>query len=779
MRESEAFKLIILNSMPEHIAVLNEQGVIVTVNAAWQRFAEENSGPNLPKSSVGLNYRDVCFSTIGESLGEEASEAWYGIEEVLTGKRNHFTLEYACDSPQESRWFQMTVNPLSGPYKGAVVAHADISVRKQAELALRESQRQNEILARILETSNQPFGVGYPDGCIGLINRAFELLTGYNGDELRSVDWSETLTPREWLDIEQEKLEELRRTGQPVRYEKEYIRKDGSRVPIELLVHRMVDASGKLEYYYSFLTDISERKQAEEKLRQERLFLRQVIDATPSLIFVKDLDGRIVMCNDAFAQCYATTPEALIGKTNDEFNPHPDETMHYLLCDKEIFKSGQIRYFPEEKATHADGSVHWFSTVKLPLLNPNGQYDKLLGVATDITVRKQVEETLAKQTIQLREQANQLIETDRRKDEFLAMLGHELRNPLTPIMIAAQLLKKRGAQDASLVDWASSTIEHQCVNLTQLVNQLLDISRATQGKIFLQKTPIDLGELISQAVQSSKPLIDKHRHELLLDLSHEPLFIDADPVRLEQIIGNLLNNSAKYTPDGGKILIELARETGEAVIRIRDNGIGISSGMLPKVFDLFTQAERTLDRAQGGLGIGLALVKRLVELHGGSVMAISEGIGMGSEFLVRLPLLIQATYANITRCAVVSKTNSIPVRRVLVVDDRDDVLASFVMLLNNMGQIVHHAGNGMEALTIAMTVPLDIVLLDIGMPGMDGYEVANKIRENPKLNKLKLIAMTGYGHNHGQQESFKACFDRYLVKPIARQELEMLLVDFV
>ncbi len=370
------------------------------------------------------------------------------------------------------------------------------------------------------------------------------------------------------------------------------------------------------------------------------------------------------------------------------------------------------------------------------------------------------------------------LEADRRKDEFLAMLAHELRNPLTPISLAAQMLQKRGAQDPNLVKWAGDIVKHQCDNLTHLVNQLLDVSRVTKGKITLIKRRCDLRVLLVRVVESCQPCIDKHRHELILSSLPEEIEAEVDAVRIEQVLCNLIHNAAKYTPDGGKIWLSLQREGDAALICVRDNGIGISTAMLPKVFDLFFQAEHNIDKTREGLGIGLALVKSLVEMHDGSVVARSKGIGFGSEFELRLPLCLRGVRQN-----EIPKNEAIPsapfrARRILVVDDNDDVLTSISLLLKTMGHEVREAHGGKEALAIAKSCPLDFILLDIGMPGLNGYEVARRVRKYTELKAVKLIAMTGYDQEYLRRESHRAGFDHHLSKPIDPQELENLLAVF-
>jgi CheY-like chemotaxis protein len=354
-------------------------------------------------------------------------------------------------------------------------------------------------------------------------------------------------------------------------------------------------------------------------------------------------------------------------------------------------------------------------------------------------------------------------EADRRKNEFLSMLAHELRNPLAPIRNAVQLLRMRGGQDPEL-NAVRDMIDRQVHQLIRLVDDLLDISRITRGKIRLQTEPLDVATVVARAVETSRPLIDARRHELTVTLPPEPLRVMADPVRLAQVVGNLLNNAAKYTEDGGKIWLTVVREADEVVVRVRDTGIGIPPDMLTAVFALFTQVENSLDRSQGGLGIGLTLVRRLVEMHGGRVQVFSAGANQGSEFTVRLPVLSEeharpapsygsANGAAGSRC------------RVLVVDDNLDAADSLALLLRVEGHEVEVCHDGGEALaTIAQFQP-EVVLLDIGLPGMDGYEVARRLRNHPATESAMLVALTGYGQEEDIRRSRDAGFDHHFVKP--------------
>jgi signal transduction histidine kinase len=365
-------------------------------------------------------------------------------------------------------------------------------------------------------------------------------------------------------------------------------------------------------------------------------------------------------------------------------------------------------------------------------------------------------------------------EANRRKNEFLAMLAHELRNPLAPIRNAVEVLRVRGAATPEL-EWARGVIDRQVQHLVRLVDDLLDVSRITRGKIQLKKEPVDLMAVVSRAVETSRPLIDEHGHVLTLTPALEPLWVEGDSVRLAQVLSNLLNNAAKFTEKGGNIWLTAQRDGAQAVVRVRDSGMGIPADMLGSVFDLFTQADRSLDRAHGGLGIGLTLARQLVEMHGGTIEAHSKGPNQGAEFVVRLLLAKPALSGLPASTDADAPGNNGAGLRVLVVDDNRDAAESLHLLLQLCGHQTQVAHDGPAALAACESFTPQAVLLDIGLPGMDGYEVARRLRQLPGGERLLLVATTGYGHTEDRHRSRAASFNAHLVKPIDPGELTALL----
>jgi signal transduction histidine kinase len=362
---------------------------------------------------------------------------------------------------------------------------------------------------------------------------------------------------------------------------------------------------------------------------------------------------------------------------------------------------------------------------------------------------------------------------DRRKSEFMALLAHELRNPLAPIRNAVEILRRLGG-DAQKVKSVTEMMQRQIWQMVRLVDDLLDVSRISQGKIELRREPIELASAVHHAVEACRPAIEHAKQKLIVTLPAPPLYLDADPARLAEVVGNLLNNACKFTTSGGSIWLTVEQEGAEAIVRVRDSGIGIAGDKLPHIFDMFMQVDTSLERSQSGLGLGLTLVRSLVELHGGTVQAYSAGTGQGSEFIVRLPITVATPHQAPTEPPIGERTITTP-RRILVVDDNRDSAESLAILLKLTGNEIHTAFDGAEALESAVALRPDVVLLDIGLPKMSGYEVARRIREQPWGQSMVLVALTGWGHDEDRQKSRQAGFNAHLVKPVDYAALTKLL----
>jgi signal transduction histidine kinase/ActR/RegA family two-component response regulator len=425
-------------------------------------------------------------------------------------------------------------------------------------------------------------------------------------------------------------------------------------------------------------------------------------------------------------------------------------------------------YQDEYRVIWPDGSLHWIAARGRRAYDADGRPLYCDGVTLDLTELKQMEESLRRQTEALRE-------ADRRKDDFLATLAHELRNPLAPLRNAVQILSLRG-DDSAVVAQTNELMDRQIQQMARLVDDLLEVSRIGQGKISLQKAPVDLAEVVATAVETSRPLIESHRHKLTVSLPDRPVRVEADAARLAQVLSNLLNNAAKYTEDGGLIELIAQRTPKEAVLRVRDNGVGIAPEALPQVFDMFMQVESSTDRSQGGLGIGLTLVRRLVEMHGGKIEARSAGLGKGSEFLVRLPALAEPPPESARKLPEASSASSAKgPRRMLVVDDNVDSAESMALVLRLQGYEVRLAYDGQSALEEAQSFRPEVMFLDLDLPKMDGYEVARRLRLEPAMRYMTLVAMTGFGQEEDRQRTQEAGFQVHLVKPVDFNKVEELL----
>jgi signal transduction histidine kinase len=381
-----------------------------------------------------------------------------------------------------------------------------------------------------------------------------------------------------------------------------------------------------------------------------------------------------------------------------------------------------------------------------------------------------LESRVAERTAELEATTAALKQADQRKDEFLAMLAHELRNPLAPIRTAVQLLRLKELAEPDRT-YARDVIERQIEQLVNLIDDLLDVSRITRDMITLEREPVLVGAIVARAVETARPAIDNRRHELAIELPEELLTVDADKTRLVQVVSNILHNAAKFTEPGGRIRLRVGREGAQAVLSVADNGCGVPAEFLPTMFDLFTQAHGKLAREHGGLGIGLALARRITEMHGGTVTAQSDGPGRGTEITVRLPLASAMTATNGAAAADPPMLPAMPQRRILIADDNRDAANALSMRLRMAGHEVRVVHDGVEALAVADAFLPELVLLDLGMPRMDGYEAARRMRDRPWRRRSTLIAVTGWGQQDDRDRSTAAGFDRHLVKPIGETDL--------
>ena len=500
------------------------------------------------------------------------------------------------------------------------------------------------------------------------------------------------------------------------------------------------------------------RQEIIERRRTEELTARlaAIVESSEDAIISKDLNGIITSWNKGAERLFGYTESEVIGKPVALLIPADRSDEEPSILER-IRRGERIEHY-ETVRQRKDGSLLDISVTISPVRDATGHVIGAAKIARDITGRK------------VAEAAQQ--EADRRKDEFLAMLAHELRGPLAPIRNGLQIVGMHGTKVTD-VDAATAMMERQIALMARLIDDLIDVSRISKGKLELRREPTELTSTVRSVAEATRPICETMRHEFSVTLPPTPIYVHADPIRLAQVVGNLLNNACKFTEDGGRIELTVEREGEQAIIRVRDSGIGIASDHLPRIFDLFTQIDHSIERSRGGLGIGLSLVKDVVEMHGGTVTAHSAGLGQGCEFVVRLPVLVGA---NLPVTPEPSKaTQAATTRRILIVDDNHDSAESLAMLLKSKGHRVHTAFDGFEAVEEALRLRPEVILLDLGLPRLNGFEVAERIRKQPGGDKVKLVALTGWGQMEFRRRSKEAGFNAHLVKPVAPDDLDRII----
>jgi PAS domain S-box-containing protein len=644
-------------------------------------------------------------------------------------------------------WTNKAIRNKHGDVVEILSIGSDFTELKKAEESLAEK-------ARLLDLSNDAIVVRDAQERIAYWNMGAVKTYGYDREEAIGKRLHELLQT-EFPEPSERIAEFLRKEGQ-WNGELRHTCKDGSVIIVSSRWSLDRDVLGNPLSVMEINTDITEHRRAEDLVRQSERRFRQVVESLPQLVWTCNSDGRCDYLSPQWV-AYTGVPESQQLNFGWAEQLHPDDRESAVRNWLASVNQG-LDFSVEYRVRRHDGVYRWFKAMAMPLRDEGGRIVKWLGSNTDVDERMRAEEALR--------------EADRRKDEFLATLAHELRNPLAPIRNALHVLKRCSDDDPS-GEHLYSMMERQVDHLVRLVDDLLEVSRITSGKIELKRACVDLASLIAHAVEMSQPLIRAAGHELSVSFAQQSLVVDADPVRISQVFANLLNNAAKYTEPGGRIQLSAQREGAEAVVSVSDTGAGIPTEMLPRVFDLFTQIDHNLGRAMDGVGIGLALVRSLVTLHGGRVEARSDGPGRGAEFIVRLPL-IETHSDNAIKEGSPMSTPSVS-RRILVVDDNRDVADSLVMLLECLGAEVRVAYDGPSAVEAVSEFAPEIALVDIGMPGMDGYETARRIRERPQGRELVLIALTGWGQEEDRRRTREVGFDRHLVKPVNDDVLQELL----
>lgn len=601
------------------------------------------------------------------------------------------------------------------------------------------------------------------EGCITFLNPVAESLTGWTQEAVgHSLDGVIRLVNEDTrLPVEIPTVQALSE-GRLLKLASHslLIAKDNSECPVSDSAALIRNDRDEVAGLVLVFRDVSDRRKTERELAQSLVYADDIIATLREPFVVLDSDLRVKTANRSFYDAFRVSKEETENRlVYDLGNGQWDIPGLRTLLD-EVLSRNQMVHDYEVR--------HTFPTLglKTMLLNarpfpPDSKYPELILLA--------VEDVSA-----LRERADELAEANRHKDEFLATLAHELRNPLAPIRNAVQFLGMEGLTDRD-VKTGRDVISRQVNVMVRLIDDLLDVSRISRNKLDIRKQRIFLADVLESAVEASRPLILDGHHELTVSLPDASLELEADAVRLGQVFSNVLNNAAKYTKPGGHIWLTASREGSDAIIKVRDDGIGISHEMLPRIFEIFTQVDNSLERSQGGLGIGLTLVRRLIDLHDGTIEAHSAGLGQGSEFIIRLPIL-QVPLEQLPGTDELKRAR-LSGSRILVVDDNKDSADTLGMLLRLMGNEIRTAYDGLEAIQMAESFRPDLVLLDIGLPKINGYDVARHIRQQPWGHEMILVALTGWGQDEDKRSSRDAGFNFHLVKPLEIAALERLLAE--
>ncbi len=708
--------------------------------------------------ATNIQESDYDKAALVRSLGIQA----YACNPLLAGERLLGTLSFASRTRTSFAEDELE-------FLRAISQHVALAVdRLERESSLRQNERRLAEQARLLDLSNDAIIVCDWEDRILSWNRGAEEIYGWPREEALGKA-KHVLLHTEFQEPREVVTRKLLATN---RWEGELVhtRRDGSRIVVSTRWSLDRDANGDPAAVLKSDNDVTARRAGQEALRQSETRLRMVADSIPALVSYVDRGQVYRFANAAYLEWFGTKPEEMIGRSvrdliGEEWYEQRRPHIAAVLRGEEVRleaptphrqkgeRRTEVYYVPDRRG----GEVHGF-----------------YAFVHDITERVAAQRALEEQAVELRQ-------ASRRKDEFLAMLAHELRNPLASVSNAAALLQN--SDEPENRTWALEVLQRQTGQLSRLIEDLLDVSRITSGKIRLRKTVVDAGAILRAAAEATEALIEERNHRLSIETNDAggPLSVEADPTRLEQIVTNLLTNAAKYTEAGGQIWLTAAREEGsagrpEVVLRVRDTGVGIPPEKIPEMFELFAQGERSIARSEGGLGIGLTIVRKLSEMHGGAVSAHSEGPGKGSEFTVRLPAATAAVPASPASLPVPRNGAEREPSRILVVDDNIDTARGLARLMALFGHTVETAHDGASALEAARTMRPEFVLLDIGLPGMDGYEVCERLRLEESCAGARIIAISGYGQDEDRRRSRAAGFDHHLVKPVELGELKALLV---
>ena len=704
------------------------------------------------------NVFQIANEVTGQRVENPATRALR--EGVVVGLANHTVLIQKDGNQCPIDDSAAPIRDEDGKVSGCVLIFRNVTAQREAEHNRAGQLLTARLLAAIVESSNDAIISKSLDGVIQSWNAAAERLFGFTAEQAVGQHISLVIPP-ERIAEEDHIVSQLKAGKRIEHFETERRRSDGQHIYVSLTISPIKDDAGNVVGASKIVRDITERKLAEAD-RQKFVTL---IETSTDFIGMCDLNGIPFFVNRAGLDMVGldSIEQAARTPVRDFFFPEDqDRIMNEFF--PAVMESGHGEI--EVRFRHfKTGEPRWMAYKVLKLTGADGKPTGFATVSQDVTERKRLADDLMRL-------AADLSEADRRKNEFIATLAHELRNPLAPVSNMLEVLK-RAEGDVETIKHARDTMERQLGQIVRLVDDLLDLNRISRDRLELRRSDVELSAVIQQAIEVARPLIDSAGHDLRVDLPEEPIYLHADPARLAQVFGNLLNNSCRYTKPRGTIRLSAKRSDDEVLVTLKDNGVGIPPDKLKSIFDMFTQAYRSPDQAQGGLGIGLTLVKRLVEMHRGSVEANSAGEGQGSEFVVRLPVIeasqVQATPGSIAAPELAAT------KRILIVDDNTDNAESLALLLGITGNETYMAHDGVEAIEAAEKHRPEVVLLDIGLPKLSGHDVCRHIREQPWGKDIVVIALTGWGQEEDRRKSEEAGFDGHLVKPVDYDELLELL----
>ena len=679
---------------------------------------------------------------------------------VVVGLANHTVLIKRDGSECPIDDSAAPIRDEQGHVSGCVLIFRDVTVQRLVEQEKANQLLTARLLASIVESSNDAIISKSLDGIIQSWNAGAERLFGYTAEEAIGRNISLVIPP-DLLPEEEQIVAGLKAGRRIEHYETERVRSDGQRIVVSLTISPIKDASGNVVGASKIARDLSDRQRTE---RERQNFVTLVENST-DFIGMCDLDGIPFFVNRAGLE--------MVGLDDIEQARHTPLQEFFFREDQKMIMNEFLPKVREKGHGEVEVRFRHFKTSEerwmvykvWMLTNAANQQIGYATVSQDVTDRKRLEDDL-------RRLAADLSQVDRRKNEFLATLAHELRNPLAPMSNMLEVVK-RADGDHDTLKRAHDTIERQLAQMVRLVDDLLDLNRITHDRLELRRSEVELSSVIQQAVEVARPLIDAAGQNLIVDLPAEPIYLNADRARLAQVFGNLLNNSCKYTRPNGKIVLSAKRTDGEVMVAVKDDGAGIPADKLDSIFDMFMQIEGTAEQSQGGLGIGLTLVKRLAEMHGGSIEAKSAGQGQGSEFVVHLPIL--RTPEEVSHEPSEAQAEPSAPRRILIVDDNKDSADSLALLLEITGNKTYMAHDGVEAVEAIEKHRPEVVLLDIGLPKLDGHEVCRRVRRQPWGKDIVVIALTGWGQEDDRRRSEEAGFNGHLVKPVDYDKLLKLL----